>query len=297
MSRRPARPRRWPSPALGLVALLLGAAAPGRAQLPPREPLPWEILAPPSGRQALELAAARFTDPDLGWRAQRLGLSAFWPRGSTGCLFLRAAWLALDTGEAPVIARWPALAFPADETAPQGDTAVGWGSPEVGWLSTLQLGRLGVWQYAVAAALPLGQDELYPFASTSQPMRFQLRRQARLGGRLEAGALIGLVVTLDSGRDRLQPEAYPGGTSGALDLVWRPSARRALTLALIAESGGGAHSLQPSLAWRLPAGERRELTVGLRRELADEADRPYATQAWLAWTIRSAPAAPVAVAK
>jgi hypothetical protein len=277
--------------------VVLGAAATGRAQLPPREPLPWEILASPAGRQALALDAARFTDPQAGWRAQRLGFAAFWPRGPVGCLFLRTAWYALDTGEASATTRWPHLAVPGDETAPGGDTAVGWGSPEVGWLSALRVDSHGVWQYAFAAALPLGRDELYPFASTSLPFRFQLRRTVRLGGRLEVGALAGLVVVLDSGRDRLQPAAYPGGTSAALDLVWRQSARHALTIALAAESGGGALACQPSLAWRLPAGGRRELTLGLRRDLAAAADRSYTTQAWLSWTIRPAPVAPPAVAK
>jgi len=297
VSSRPAGGGWRPLPARCLFAVILGAAATGRAQLPPREPLPWEILAPPSGRQALMLEAARFTDPDVGWRAQRLGFTAFWPRGPAGCLFLRAAWFAVDTGEAPVTTRWPHLAVPGDEPVPEGNTAVGWGSPEVGWLSALRLGGLGVWQYAFAAALPLGRDELYPFASTSLPFRCQLRRPVRLGGRLEAGALVGLVVVLDSGRDRLQPAAYPGGTSAALDLVWRQSARHALSIALAAESGGGALALQPSLAWRLPAGGRRELTLGLRRDLADAADRSYTTQAWLSWTIRPAPGAAPTVAE
>lgn len=298
MSRRPAGGGWRPWPALCLFAVVLGAAVTGRAQLPPREPLPWEILASPAGRQALVLDAARFTDPQVGWRAQRLGFAAFWPRGPAGCLFLRTSWYALDTGEAPVTTRWPHLVVPGGETAPGGDTAVGWGSPEVGWLSALRVDNHGVWQYAFAAALPLGRDELYPFASTSLPFRLQLRRTVRLGGRLEAGALTGLVVVLDSGRDRLQPAAYPGGTSAALDLVWRQSARHALTIALAAESGGGALALQPSLAWRLPAGGRRELTLGLRRDLAAAAaDRSYTTQAWLSWTIRPAQIAPPAVAK
>ncbi|MHB8078956.1 MAG: hypothetical protein ACYDIE_06860 [Candidatus Krumholzibacteriia bacterium] len=287
-----------PASVLSLLAALLGAAATGRAQLPPREPLPWEVLARPAERQALVLDASRFTDPAVGWRAQRLGVAAFWPRGPSGCLFLRAGWYALDTGNTPVSARWPALTVPGVAAAPPtGDTAVGWGSPEVGWLSTLQIGSLGVWQYAFVAALPLGWDELYPFASTSLPFRFQLRRPVRLGDRLEGGVLAGLVVVLDSGRDRLDPAAYPGGTSAALDVVWHQSARHALTFALAAESGGGASALQPSLAWRLPAGGRREVTFGLRRDLSGVADRAYATQVWFAWTIRSAVPAPPAVAK
>ncbi len=297
MSRRPDAGGGRVRPAVCLFAVLVAAAATGQAQLPPRDPLPWEILAAPAGRQALGLEAARFTDPDSGWRAQRLGFAAFWPRGPAGCLFLRMAWYALDTGGAPVALRWPALDVPGEEAAPGGDTAVGWGSPEVGWLSSIRIAGLGACQYALAAALPLGRDELYPFASTSLPFRFLLRRPVRLGGTFEAAVLAGLVVVLDSGRDRLQPEAYPGGTSAALDLSWRRSARRALTLSLAAESGGGLLAVQPALAWRLPAGGRSDLTFGLRRDLADSGERSYATQAWLSWTLRSAPAAAPAVAK
>lgn len=297
MNRRPVSVRWLPAAAGCLGLLVLGAAATGRAQLPPREPLPWDVLARPAERQALVLDAARFTDPDVGWRAQRLGMAAFWPRGPVGCLFLRLAWYSLDTGPATATTRWPDLVVPGTTHAPAGETAVGWGSPEVGWLSRLPMGGLGVWQYAVAAALPLGRDELYPYASSSMPFRFQVRRPVRLGPRLAGGLMAGLVVTLDSGRDRLQSRAYPGGASAALDLVWRQSERGALTLVLAAESGGGASALQPSLAWRVPAGGRRELTLGLRRDLSGAADRAYTTEAWLAWTIRAAAAPPPAVAK
>ncbi len=271
--------------------------SPSCGQIPCRDPLPWLALGDSLRGPALVVEAARSEDGRTGWTARCFRTMGLLPRGSGGLLFFRLPIWAVDTADSSVIERWPALMLPEQTDWPGESRSAGAGSPEIGWLGPLRLPLLGRAQAGVAAALPLGRDALYPFASTSASLRLLLRRPFTFGKRCELGLLGGGVVALGATGDRLDGSAYPSGASAAIDMTWRGRDRRSLTLLALGEWGGGARMIAAGVGWRFPMGGGTDLALGLRHVLGEADDRPYAVMFTVGMTIADGPREAAGVAK
>jgi hypothetical protein len=274
--------RPLPIPILLASALLCSGLA-ARAQIPLLDPLPW----PAPGREpsrAVELAYDRLEDETTHWLAHRVGLAMVLPAGSSSSFFVRAHYVTFDSFGTTVLERWPALASEDAEPGwPFERRTVGFARPEVGVLGQLGLPLLGDAQFALALALPVGREELYPFSAASMPVRLALRRPVPLADRVLLTLTAGRILHVDSGRDVFTAEAYPGGNHLGAGLVWNLADRRSVRLDYVDESFEDARSSRLALEVRLPFSGLHSLHLRGERELAGRLVRAYATWITVAW--------------
>ncbi len=278
MKRRPGRGGRVLAHLAALSALCLTAAeAPGRLLV--HEPPPWLALEPSAGGRQLRVTLFRFDDARTGWRGRGLSVCGVLAAGGRGAVFLRLPYLGLDTGAARHFARWPEL---AGEALPEGwpgeSINAGFGAPEIGYASALSLPLIGAMQAAVTGGLPIGRDALYPFSSTSMPVRLQLRKQVALGAAWRAALLTGRTMSIDSARDRFDAAAYPSTLIVGAGLELNHGARRGGALDWRGEQSSHAVSSRLSLCWRFPAGPQSSLELRAEREFAGADERACDSQ-------------------
>jgi hypothetical protein len=264
------------------LGLLLTPATSAVAQIPYLDPLPWSALADSVQGPALLMHYDRFDDEKYNWIGNRLGLTSLLPSGGESCLFLRAYYLALDSGQTPVLGRWPDLAGEDAAGWPGESRTAGWVRPEFGLLSWIRMPVLGRAQWGFAVALPVGRDELYPLTAASMPVRANLRKVFAWGAwSLTAGA--GYVQHLDSGRSYLKSGAFPSGPASEAALTWHPHSLGVMALTWAGEDLEGHHSSRLGCQWWIPYRERHAMGLAVQREVAGAVDRPFATQVTLVW--------------
>ncbi|MFO7654271.1 MAG: hypothetical protein R6X25_10680 [Candidatus Krumholzibacteriia bacterium] len=226
---------RTASASAAAVLLVLGfSTGPVTAQVPYLDPLPWLPAFGREGRPALELGIGRFQDPSTGWAAGRIRLQGLLGSGPNSAAFVRVSYLSFDSDGLRVFERWPALLALEDEDAaawPHEDRVAGLGRTELGVLTSLRVPLVRTFRVGLAAGLPIGNEETYPFGGASVPLRVDLRKQWTLGGRAVLAVTGGGMLHLDSAADELDPGAYPGGWHAGADLVLNWRERRFLVAA------------------------------------------------------------------
>ena len=280
--------RRRAGAAAAACAVLLAAAADAHAQLPHLDPLPWQAPADSLSRLALVVGVDRSVDDRTEWQTNRLTLTAILPAGADGIWFLRLPYLSFDTGGLGARERWPAIAG-ADTTAigPQNDRLEGFGQIEAGAGGPLNLPGLGRWRYGLALGLPTGQNSLYPWSSTSLPLRMQLRR-GLLGGagwRLSAGG--GYVLHLDAGGDELDAAAFPNGWQAAAELAVGRGGEPRWRLSAAFDDRNGRRGLWAGLQAWLPWTPDGAVGLAAARELAGTDDRLAGWRFGVSWRFDS----------
>ena len=261
----------------GLPAVALG-------QLPHLDPLPWYAASDSTSRLALEIQLDRSLDKTTDWAANRVMLTVTLPAGERAAWFVRMPYVSFDTGGLGALERWPDAAgdeAPADW--PGSARLDGFGQIEVGATTDLRLPLLGRSGLGLALGLPTGQNSVYPWSSTSMPMRLQLRRDVAPGGDAHLWLGGGLLMHADATGEVLGPGAFPGGWQ--LDAQWvlvrgHGSAWRA---GATWEQREGRTSLLAAVERRFAW--TREASFGVRaaREFADAADRPAQWILALVW--------------
>lgn len=276
-----------------LAAALVWTAAAGlapaaRAQLPHLDPLPWYTPADSSSQLALVAEVDRFTDKATDWAVNRVMVTATLPAGTRSVWFLRLPYLSFDTSGQSVPARWPGtVGKDQPEGWPGGERLTGFGQLEVGAAGPLGLRGLGPWRYGFALGLPTGQNALYPWSSTSLPLRLQLQGDLRPSGPWHLWLGGGYLLHLDASGNTLAPEAFPNGwqAMAELGLLRGPGSSWRLTASW--EDRNTRRSLLVGAAVWLPW--TGDASIGLRaaRELADAADRPARWYLALSWRFDS----------
>lgn len=275
------RPARTPLLAMAAAALL--AAASARAQIPDLEAPPWTALADTS-RASVLFGAERLRDPGVHWSVARLGLTVVWSPGETTRLFVRESYLTFTAGYLRSLVRWPGIAGPEAGAAwPNESQVSGWSRPEVGVLTRAGLPLLGRAELALAAGLPIGRDEFYPYSSASFPLRLLLRRGVPVGWGLSLAGLAGGTLHLDSGREVLDPEAFPSGFSLGAALL-RDGGEKG-ELAVEAESAGGRTLVRARLDWWLHLSAEQAVRLRWQQFLGGGDDRPFETGLSIAWRV------------
>jgi hypothetical protein len=283
MNRR--RPGRLAAAAALLSLAVLGdpLVRPAACQMVCLEPLPWPQKGPDAVARALHVGVARSQDEKTRWLAHAVSLLGLTPVGDRSALFVRVQYLSLDTAGWAAVDRWPSLrGEKAVAEWPLESRSVGFGSPEVGVLSASDLPGVGRWGIGASIVLPFGRDVLYPFASTSLPIRLELRRTVSLGDAWAASVGGGRTSIIDSARDNLAAEAFPAMTLVSLDLERAWQAARWASVGWRGEWGGGGRSSRICVRWRLPAKEGSAIALDVERELAGSADRAFGTRISLA---------------
>jgi hypothetical protein len=261
-----------------VACLQLGAVA-ARAQLPYLDPLPWFAPADSTVRQALVVDFDRGGDDVTGWTLDRTALTVTLPAGDHGAWFLRASYLRFDAGSRPLLERWPGVRG-ADAAAnwPGETVANGFGPLEVGVVGPARLPLLGPWRLAGGIGLPTGSNRLYPFSSTSIPVRLAMRRGTDLG-RVRLWVHGGALFHLDATGDELSDTAFPSGFSAGTEAAWYRGRGSRLTVGFDLEDRDGRRSQLVTAAVWVPWREAASLGFRLRWEVAGEAHRP---EAWYA---------------
>ncbi len=219
------------------------------------DPLPFFTPADSTSRLALVVDVDRSVDPKFEWSANRLMLTAILPAGDDGTFFLRLPYLTFDTGEIPVSSRWPWVLGPeGGDGWPNEKRISSFGKITIGVTGPLVVPLVKGVDYGLDVGLPSGVDRVYPFSATSIPLRIQLRKPFVLGNRLQAGLLAGYLIHMDSGKEVLDPDAFPSG-----------------------------YQLGASLARHGGRGSRWNLTWDYRNE-NDRRSQLVGVQAWVPWT-------------
>ena len=263
--------------AASLATLLLGAGAgAARAQLPHLDTPPWFAPADSTARQALLVDLDRFDDGATEWSVNRLMLTVTLPAGTKAAWFLRASYLGFDSGSQLPGERWPtSLGAGAAPGWPGEEVGNGFGPLEVGATGPTGLPLLGRWHYAVGLGLPTGSNRLYPFSSTSIPLRVQLRRGFDLGGAhlwVQGGGL----AHLDATGDELADTAFPSGFTFGTEAAWYRGRGSRWTLGYDYESRDGRRSQLVSAAAWFPWRKTTSIGLRVRRELEGPEHRPAA---------------------
>ena len=117
-----------------LATLLLSAQAAGvRAQIPYLDPIPWVKTTAKIGQEAVLFNLDRFWDTRTDWTANRLGVTGLLRAGRSGMFYLRVWYVAFDSGDLPVLERWPDVRGPDAEPDWPGEArSVGLGRPQLG---------------------------------------------------------------------------------------------------------------------------------------------------------------------
>ncbi len=272
----------------GFGALLLLAAAlfatPARAQLMHMDPIPFFTPADSTSRLALIVDVDRFSDAKFGWTMNRLLLTAVLPAGDDGTFFLRLPYLTFDSGDVWLGSRWPWVLGPDGRDGwPYEKRISSFGKIEVGVTGPLVLPVVRGIDYGLALGLPTGTDRVYPFSSQSLPFRIHLRKPVVLKGGLQAGLMVGYLAHMDSGKDFLDPFAFPSGYQFGASLAsyGRRGSRWQLTWDYRKE-GNRQSQLVGVQGW-LPWTADGALGLKVSREIQGTLDRPaewYFTVSW-----------------
>jgi hypothetical protein len=147
--------------------------------------------------------------------------------------------------------------------------------------------RLGL-----AAGLPIGRDELYPFSDVGLLLRADLHKDLRPVPGWWLGLTAGGVAHLESSGDQLGPAAFPDGWHAAGELALRLGPRRSLVFAFDHANREGRVSDRVRVELWWPSGSRHSVGLLFDRELADARNRPAQTSLGVVLRLASAPAAP-----
>jgi hypothetical protein len=274
-------------PRAALTWSLLAAwliAGPAHAQILHLDPIPWQAAADSTSRLALVAEVDRFIDAETDWSLNRLLLTVVLPGGQAGTFFLRMPHLTFDTGAEPAAVRWPGiLAAETDSTWPYSSRVKSFGQLEVGATGPLTLPLLGRLTYGTALGLPIGVDRLYPFSSTSLPLRLEARKTAGLPGPLAVSLDAGYLVNMDSGKDDLDAAAFPSGHRLGMRLHWYQGRGSRVEIGADLHERTGRRSVLAGLGWWVPWTPDGSLGLKIGKELAGGQDRPaswYFTMAW-----------------
>jgi hypothetical protein len=273
---------------LGLLATC-GWSLLAQAQVPYLDPLPFYARSDTAAGRILVVSYDRFDDEISHWAADRVGLTGILATGRRSCLFVRAHYLAFDSGELSTLQRWPQLADEAPSDWPGEHRMVGWTRPEVGVLAQLALPGLGETECVLAAALPVGRDELYPLSAASLPLRLLLGKSLVTAASWQAHLAAGQIIHLDSSRQWLQPEAFPSGTVLAVRCQWRPQGPRSVSVALSLQEEllGDRRSTNLGCQVWWPYGLQHAIGLSVQRELAGRAERSFGSLVTLSWRLQA----------
>ncbi len=269
----------WPL----FVGLLLWNAT-AAAQIPYLEPLPW--FGPPEAARLrfMDFSYDLFGDEKSDWTANRVGLAGYIPVSDRGIFFIRGYVLSFHRKDLPVLVRWPHIAGEDAEEGWPGETrSIGFASPELGLLGPIRLPLLGGSRWGLTVGLPIGRDELYPFASASFPLRLALRKELALHTVWRLNLVAGGLFHLDSSRSFFDGSAFPDGYWLAAGLSWQPGKRRWWNVLLKDDVREGRRTTLLTLQWWIPSGSLNAFGVGVTGELAGFADRPFHLQMTLTW--------------
>jgi hypothetical protein len=296
----PAWIRVFPWPALMAALAMAACLLPGQAgaQLTYLDEIPWFAPADSTSRLAMVAEVNRFEDAKYDWSVNRLHVCAILPAGDRSVYFLRMSHLNFSTGGLLPVVRWPWIRgeeekFPwADET-----TITSFGQPEIGATGPVVIPGMAHWHYGVAFGLPVGSDHLYPFASVSMPLRLALRRVFWPRPGLQLGLTGTYLLNMDSGKDLLSGNAFPGGwkLGGVANLFGGRGSRWSVTYDFESRQGRRSQllGLQKWFAWT-PDGS---LGVKVARELQGTLHGPAAWYFTLAWRFDSPGRRPAAEAE
>ena len=281
---------RRPAAAMAVVCAAVLSVAPTavRAQLPHLDPMPWITPADSSSRLALVAGVDRFVDDSTEWASNRVMLTALLPAGQQGVFFLRLPYLTFDTAGLSVAERWPATVGDDQPPGwPGSERLVGFGQIEVGATGPTGLAGLGAWQYAVGLGLPTGQNTLYPWSSTSLPLRLQMRRDFRPGGRWHLWLGGGYLLHMDASGDKLSAAAFPNGWELSAEWTLVKGRGSSWHLSLDWEDRNTRRSLQAAAQVWLPWTADGSCGLRLARELENADNRPAQWWFTLSWRFDS----------
>jgi len=212
------RPCRWPTLALLATLLLLAQAAGVRAQIPYLDPIPWVKTTAKIGQEAVLFNLDRFWDTRTDWTANRLGVTGLLRAGRSGMFYFRVWYVAFDSGDLPVLERWPDVrGTDAEPDWPGEARSVGLGRPQLGAVGQFSIYGLGKWWYGLGVGLPIGRDQLYPMSAASIPVQLDVRKSLDLSAAVQLALYGGPIWHFPSSRDKLSEEAFPNGFHGAAD--------------------------------------------------------------------------------
>jgi len=278
----------WGFVSLMMVFWLLLVPRGANAQLMHLDAIPWFTPADSTSRLALIVEINRFHDPKFDWSLNRILLTAVLPAGDDAAFFLRLPHMTFDTGDIPLVHRWPWVIGEEGQNGwPHEKRISSFGQIEVGVTGPASLPLLGRTDYALALGLPSGSDKVYPFSSTSLPMRVELKKSIPLGRTTYLGLVAGYLSNMDSGRDYLSSTAFPSGyhLSAALDLYQGRGRRLGMTYDF--QDRESRLSQLAGVQWWLSWGSDGSLGFKVARELQGTLDRPAAWYFTLAWRLDS----------
>ncbi len=281
-----------PGPPTGiLVFLLFGCLlfpVGAEAQLPHLDAVPWIPPADSTSRLAMIVEVGRFHDPKFNWNLNRILLTAVLPAGDDAIFFLRLPHLTFDTGDVSVAQRWPwAMAEDGQNGWPHEKRISSFGQIEVGVTGAFGLKWLGPMDYALALGLPTGSDKVYPFSSMSLPLRVEVKKIYPLRRAGHLGLVAGYLSHMDSGKNYLDPTAFPSGIhlGASLDFFRGPGSR--LGISYDFQDRKSRRSQLAGVQWWFPWGEGGSFGLKVARELQGTLDRPAAWYFTLGWRLDS----------
>jgi hypothetical protein len=270
-------------------ALLILAAVPSaRAQLPHLDPIPWHTPADSTSRLAMMVDVQRTTDDHTGWNANRILLTAILPAGGRGTFFLRIPHVTFDTDGLGLANRWPwVLGEAATDGWPGEDRLSSFGQIEVGVTGPVRLPLVGLSDYALGLGIPMGSDRVYPFSSTSIPLRLGYRKPLDLGDRRRL-TLNGVYLKhMGSGKEFLNDAAFPSGWQAGASFDWYRGEGGRFGIGYdYHDREGRIAQLVAARLW-FPWSERAAIGLEAARELAGTLDRPAAWYFTLTWRLNS----------
>ncbi len=270
------------------LLFLLASSQVARGQLVHVDPIPWRAAADSTSRLALEVHADHAFDPRIDWTLNRLLLTVILPGGKDGIYFVRMSHMTFDSGNVPLLERWPDIQGPdMDSSWPASGRVKGFGQVQAGTCGQLQPPGLGRIDYGAALGLPVGTDDLYPFSTTSMLLQLELRKELALSSSLYTHGVFGYLSNVGSGRSGLDPEAFASGYHGGADIAWYRGRGSRLVATLDAEDRGGRSSLKAGMQCWFPWTDEGSFGVQVTREFAGPEDRAALWFVSLAWRFDS----------
>jgi len=261
---------------------------PSAAQMMHLDDLPWFAAPDSTSRLAFVAEVGHFEDRKWGWEANRIMVTAILPAGDFARFYLRGSHVSFNAGDTPLLTRWPWIrGEEAEEDWPGGNKQSSFGSPEIGVTGPLEFSFLDHWQYGVGLGLPVGSDRIYPFGSTSLPLRIDLRKVFFADGPTNVTLTGGKLMHMSSGKKLLSEEAFPSGyrLGAAVHRYWGPG--RSLILSWDYQYRQGAESHLPAVQGWLPWTDNGAVGARLACELAGTLDRPAQWYVSLMWRFDS----------
>jgi len=141
--------------------------------------------------------------------------------------------------------------------------------------------------FGLALGLPSGSDVVYPFSSTSIPLRLALKKNLPLSRRSWLGLVAGYLENMDSGKDYLTASAFPSGYHlGASYDFYRKRGSR-IGLEYDYENRDSRLSQIVGAQWWLPWGKDGSVGLKVAAEIQGTLDRPAAWYFTLAFRLDS----------